>query len=223
MAYSNFKSELLKLFPNCAYCGARFNSEIPALNFSLDHFVPKTMGGSNDITNLLPCCLKCNGSKAGHLPDEWYTKQPFFSAQRWEKIVKHTGWVGAKAVPKFEKPRRLVIPSSFLKNAKTKFGAYTGLDYKKVGSTYIHISSFNVAELMTILKAVPKVTMAITLVDKQNYYLSVPKTEARKYLKSSAWQVVDYTLYLNKDDEEVLLLGQSWAENWRIDWAQAGN
>jgi hypothetical protein len=216
MGYSNFKSELLKLFPDCAYCGAKFNPDIPALNFSLDHFIPKTMGGANEITNLLPCCLRCNGSKAGHLPDEWYTKQPFFSARRWEQIANHTGWVGAKAVPKFEKPRRLIIPPSFLKNAKTKFGGYTGLDYKNVGSTYLQIGSFNVAELMPILKVVPKVTMAITLVDNQKYYLSVSKSDAKKYLEASAWQVVDYTLYLDKEDKEVLLLGQSWADNWYI-------
>lgn len=215
MAYSNFKSELLKLFPNCAYCGTKFDPNIPASKFSLDHFIPKALGGSNDITNLLPCCLKCNGSKGGHLPDEWYTEQPFFTYQRWEKIVKHTGWVGAKAVPKFEKPRHLVIPPSFLKNAKTKFGGYTGLDYRNVGSTYIQIGSFNVPELLAILKIVPKVTMAITLVDNQKYYLSVPKTEARKYLKASAWQFVDYTLYLDREEEEVLLLGQSWADSWR--------
>ena len=34
---------------------------------TLDHFIPKSKGGSDDPSNLLTCCLGCNNSKGSKI------------------------------------------------------------------------------------------------------------------------------------------------------------
>lgn len=43
----------------CAYCG----SNIEDAKMTLDHLTPYSMGGSNDQTNLVTCCHRCNSSR----------------------------------------------------------------------------------------------------------------------------------------------------------------
>lgn len=43
----------------CAYCG----SNIEDTKLTLDHLIPYSMGGSNDQTNLVTCCHRCNSSR----------------------------------------------------------------------------------------------------------------------------------------------------------------
>jgi 5-methylcytosine-specific restriction endonuclease McrA len=47
----------------CVYCGS-------SKNLTLDHVIPKSRGGTNDWTNLVTSCLKCNLKKADRTPDE---------------------------------------------------------------------------------------------------------------------------------------------------------
>lgn len=49
----------------CFYCG-----EVAT---TIDHFVPRSKGGSDDIANLLPCCRRCNCRKGAKPPQEWLT------------------------------------------------------------------------------------------------------------------------------------------------------
>lgn len=44
----------------CFYCGLALN---PYRNFSIDHVVPKSRGGSDDPDNLVPACRRCNCRK----------------------------------------------------------------------------------------------------------------------------------------------------------------
>jgi hypothetical protein len=61
---SNLKYKLVALTGCdvcCAYCGKFTDlSDLVA-----DHVTPKCQGGSNDISNLLLSCNKCNNSKGG--------------------------------------------------------------------------------------------------------------------------------------------------------------
>lgn len=46
-------------FAECAYCGIPVNVS----EFTEDHVVPKSQGGSDEIVNLVPCCCDCNELK----------------------------------------------------------------------------------------------------------------------------------------------------------------
>lgn len=44
----------------CAYCGKPMQRK----NMTVDHLVPQSRGGGNNIENLMPSCRSCNGLKA---------------------------------------------------------------------------------------------------------------------------------------------------------------
>lgn len=50
----------------CRYCGARV-----ALSDHIDHVIPLSRGGSDDIDNLAAACVTCNISKGARTPEEW--------------------------------------------------------------------------------------------------------------------------------------------------------
>lgn len=60
MNESKRKKVYAKCKGHCAYCGRPITLE----EMTADHVVPKAAGGSNKISNLLPCCRECNSSKA---------------------------------------------------------------------------------------------------------------------------------------------------------------
>lgn len=62
----------------CGYCDA------PAT--SLDHIIPRFKSGSSNRNNLIPCCRRCNQSKASSKMEEWYREQDFFTQARMDKI-----------------------------------------------------------------------------------------------------------------------------------------
>jgi len=47
----------------CVYCGSN-------RHLTIDHVMPKSRGGSNDWTNLVTCCNKCNVFKSDRTPEE---------------------------------------------------------------------------------------------------------------------------------------------------------
>jgi 5-methylcytosine-specific restriction endonuclease McrA len=47
----------------CVYCDSK-------KQLTLDHVIPKSRGGSNDWTNLVTCCFKCNLKKGNRTPEE---------------------------------------------------------------------------------------------------------------------------------------------------------
>jgi 5-methylcytosine-specific restriction endonuclease McrA len=48
----------------CQYCGRHFS------NLTLDHVIPRRLGGKTDWTNLVAACSRCNHLKGGHTPDQ---------------------------------------------------------------------------------------------------------------------------------------------------------
>lgn len=58
----------------CEYCKQTMAFE----DSTLDHWVPKAMGGTNQRNNLILACEGCNNKKASMTPWEWMTrdKQP---------------------------------------------------------------------------------------------------------------------------------------------------
>lgn len=65
----------------CAYCGLKTDL------LTIDHIVPRSQGGTNDPSNLLPACKSCNESKGSRSLLSWYTKRNHrYTSERWEKI-----------------------------------------------------------------------------------------------------------------------------------------
>lgn len=52
---------------DCVYCNADLNECV----VHVDHIVPLSRGGTNDIDNLALACDRCNCSKAARTPEEW--------------------------------------------------------------------------------------------------------------------------------------------------------
>ena len=50
----------------CQYCGKRF----PTTELSLDHVVPRSLGGKTAWENIVCCCVACNVRKGGRTPEQ---------------------------------------------------------------------------------------------------------------------------------------------------------
>lgn len=48
--------------PFCVYCATKYENHV---ELTLDHVIPKTLGGSNEIFNLVLACTNCNRNKGG--------------------------------------------------------------------------------------------------------------------------------------------------------------
>lgn len=48
----------------CQFCGVRY----PTSELSLDHVVPRSLGGKSTWENLVCCCVRCNARKGGRTP-----------------------------------------------------------------------------------------------------------------------------------------------------------
>jgi 5-methylcytosine-specific restriction endonuclease McrA len=62
---------------HCWYCGSflnPFGDGDYSYRFCVDHILARSRGGSDDPTNLVPCCYHCNLSKSNLLLDEWRAK-----------------------------------------------------------------------------------------------------------------------------------------------------
>lgn len=78
----------------CQYCGNRFVSE----ELTYDHVTPRSRGGKTEWTNIVTCCLPCNGKKGGRTPEEAEMKMvrsPF--RPKWIPALKIT--FGIREVP----------------------------------------------------------------------------------------------------------------------------
>jgi len=51
---------------HCQYCGKAY----PTSELSLDHVVPRTLGGKSTWENLACCCVGCNAKKGGRTPQQ---------------------------------------------------------------------------------------------------------------------------------------------------------
>lgn len=70
----------------CAYC-----NDAPK-NLTLDHVIPRSQGGTNDLHNLVSCCSYCNINKSFKNMEIWFKNQIFFSNERYQKII---DWVNS--------------------------------------------------------------------------------------------------------------------------------
>lgn len=57
--YRSNRAHVLQGRPPCRYCGR------PATQ--VDHVVPVSKGGTHALSNLVPCCARCNRSKSDYI------------------------------------------------------------------------------------------------------------------------------------------------------------
>lgn len=50
----------------CQYCGRSF----PTADLSIDHVLPRSLGGGDSWENLVCACIRCNARKGGRTPDQ---------------------------------------------------------------------------------------------------------------------------------------------------------
>lgn len=65
----------------CAYCGSKSEE------LSIDHIIPQMKGGNDHITNVVCCCVKCNRAKGHEQWEHWFTRQKFFTTERYNAIL----------------------------------------------------------------------------------------------------------------------------------------
>jgi 5-methylcytosine-specific restriction endonuclease McrA len=67
--WARLRQEIIERDGNkCVYCGATDT------DFHIDHVFPKARGGTNEKSNLVCSCAKCNMSKGCRTPEEWGLK-----------------------------------------------------------------------------------------------------------------------------------------------------
>jgi hypothetical protein len=52
---------------HCVYCKVKLD---PLGSWCVDHYIPKSKGGSNDPSNLVAACRQCNESKGSKMPED---------------------------------------------------------------------------------------------------------------------------------------------------------
>ena len=55
----------------CCYCGCRFTESGPK-KATIEHVLPKSLGGSNHVANLVVACLECNGKRGSVTTPEYF-------------------------------------------------------------------------------------------------------------------------------------------------------
>jgi len=68
----------------CAYCGVH-SSEL-----TLDHVHPKTKGGEDLATNIVPACKRCNHEKGSFHWKTWFQSTPDYCEERATQIEQWT-------------------------------------------------------------------------------------------------------------------------------------
>ena len=85
--------ECLNFFNNsCAYCGMTMGEHINEFNESL-HKEHVIYNGNNGISNCVPACKRCNGSKFIFDMEKWYKSRNYFTNERLGNIKK---WISDK-------------------------------------------------------------------------------------------------------------------------------
>lgn len=102
----------MKYGGKCAYCG-----DISSDNMSIDHMIPRSRGGSNCESNLMPSCRSCNSTKGTKTVEEFILYMDYidlvreygFTLKQLQFLVKNTSFTKdyprGKYVPYFEKKK----------------------------------------------------------------------------------------------------------------------
>lgn len=80
----------------CAYSGEYLGGKSNENIRSIDHIVPLSKGGDNEIWNCVPMLKNYNKSKFNNDMLDWFKMQTFYSEERLNKIYKWTEYAKNK-------------------------------------------------------------------------------------------------------------------------------
>lgn len=96
----------------CRYCGAR----APEVKLTVDHVIPKALGGTDDPANLAASCGPCNGGKSSGAPDAPLVAEVNQDAMRWQMA-----WAAAVAEAKRNGEQRAKDVAKVKRNYATAY------------------------------------------------------------------------------------------------------
>lgn len=67
---SEFRDKLEKQNFKCFYCGKNISYD----SSTRDHYIPLSLGGSDEINNIVACCSSCNSKKRNMMPKDYIKK-----------------------------------------------------------------------------------------------------------------------------------------------------
>lgn len=65
---------------HCFYCGVRFSEEV-GCDRTIDHRIPRSQGGTNQLVNMVFACRACNERKADR-DESWFLDTPWLAERR---------------------------------------------------------------------------------------------------------------------------------------------
>lgn len=92
----------------CAYCGKPPIDDDSLTELTIDHVRPKSRGGEDRTSNVIPACACCNQSKSSQDWVAWFRLQPFYTIEAEWRI------------------------RQWLYDGRTDFGSYDQEDARKV-------------------------------------------------------------------------------------------
>lgn len=69
----------------CAYCGDEIS--LSKNNFEIDHILPLCVGGSNNLSNLVACCVLCNALAGRYVFNSFLEKKIFLLKRRNDRLI----------------------------------------------------------------------------------------------------------------------------------------
>jgi len=84
--FSLFYASLIRGF-ECTYCGCPMDLTSDDHQVSVDHVVPLSRGGTNNLDNLVLCCRHCNIEKGNLMIDQWNARKQAATVSRQQQAT----------------------------------------------------------------------------------------------------------------------------------------
>lgn len=105
MKYVDKKYIYLRENKKCFHCGKALDT---LGKVTLDHYYPRSHGGTYDLFNLVSCCKKCNKYKKSNIPDDYKdVHMRLFIKSVEDKRIVYFSTIGLKHSEIFELAREI--------------------------------------------------------------------------------------------------------------------
>ncbi len=84
------RKQFKRSFKTCPYCGEEFTAHNRK---TIDHILARVNGGTNNITNEITVCEKCNRDKSGMSLRAYIEKHPSVEEYLKESVNEHAGQI----------------------------------------------------------------------------------------------------------------------------------